>query len=366
MPTGQWRKLQRLSWIVSGLAENTNSLTANSGSLISATSGGFNITPGAAHTLIITTQPGGGTGGTAWSTQPVLTVEDAEGNTVTNSSASVKLAITGGTGTSGAALACTTNPLAASEGVVTFAGCAINLAGTGYTVKATSSGLTAAVSSAFNVTVGPATQLNITTNTGGGKGGTAWTTQPVVMVQDAGGNTVTTSSASITLAIGNNPSGGTLTCTANPVTAIAGVATFAGCEINLVGTGYTLTANSGGLTGDTNNPSFNITVGAATQLAFTTQPSGGSAGMPWTTQPVVAVEDAGGNTVTSSANAITLTITSGTGTSGANLTCTTNPLAASAGVASFAGCEVNLSGAGYTLTATHTSLTSAISSGFND
>jgi hypothetical protein len=341
-------------------------LTATSGSLTSATSGGFNITPGAAKKLIITTQPGGGTGGTAWSTQPVVTVEDVAGNTVTSSSASVKLAITTGTGTSGATIACTTNPLAASSGVVNFAGCAITLAGTGYTVKATSTGLTLATSSAFNVAVGPAALLNVTTNTTGGTGGTAWTTQPVVKVQDAGGNTVTTSTASITLAIGTNPSGGALTCTANPVTASAGVATFAGCKINLAGTGYTITANSSGLTSDTNNASFNITVGTAAQLAFTQQPSGGSAGTAWTTQPVVTVQDAGGNTVTASTVSIALTITSGTGTSGANLTCTTNPLSASAGVANFAGCKINLSGAGYTLTATHNGFTSAISTAFSD
>ena len=39
-----------------------------------------------------------------------------------------------------------------------------------------------------------------------------------------------------------------LTCTANPVTAAGGTATFAGCKISKAGTGYKLTAADGSLT----------------------------------------------------------------------------------------------------------------------
>jgi hypothetical protein len=64
----------------------------------------------------------------------------------------VTLAITSGTGTAGATLTCTANPKAASAGVDTFAGCKINTAGTGYTLTATSSGLTSIASTTFNIT----------------------------------------------------------------------------------------------------------------------------------------------------------------------------------------------------------------------
>src|SRR2546428_6936237 len=47
---------------------------------------------------------------------------------------------------------------------------------------------------------------------------------------------------------------------------------FRSLGINKVGTGYTLTANSGSLSGTTSTP-FNITAGAATQLSFSVQPS---------------------------------------------------------------------------------------------
>ncbi|MFI5041926.1 MAG: hypothetical protein ACHQNA_08785 [Acidimicrobiales bacterium] len=80
----------------------------------------------------------------------------------------------------------------------------------------------------------------------------------MVAVTDAGGNTVTGSSATITLAIGTNPGAGTLTCTTNPLAASSGMATFAGCSINNAGNGYTLTATSGGLTTATTS-GFNIT-----------------------------------------------------------------------------------------------------------
>src|SRR5207302_3063571 len=113
-----------------------------------------------------------------------------------------------------------------------------------------------------------------------------------------------------------------LTCTANPKAAVAGVDTFAACKIDKAGTGYTLTATSGSLTAATSN-SFNVTVGAASQLAFTTQPGGGVHTAVWAQQPKVTVQDAGGNTVTSSSASITLAIGINPPGNG-NLSCTTN------------------------------------------
>jgi hypothetical protein len=128
----------------------TATATAGETSLTAVTSGNIVFSAGAAAKLAFTTQPGGGTSGTAWTTQPVVTVEDANGNTVTGSSASITLAI--GTNPTGGTLTCTTNPQSASSGVDTFAGCRISNAGTGFTLTATSSGLTSATSSTFIVT----------------------------------------------------------------------------------------------------------------------------------------------------------------------------------------------------------------------
>ena len=342
---------------------NTYTLTATATGLTNAVSSTFSVTVGAATQLVFTTQPSGGSGGTAWSTQPAVTVEDAGGNTVTGSSASISLAITSGTGTSGATLSCTTNPLSVTAGVATFAACKIDKAGTGYTLAATATGLTSATSSSFSITIGAATKLAFTTQPGGGASAAAWTTQPAVTIEDAGGNTVN-SSLSVSLAItgGTGTSGATLTCTSNPLGATAGVATFAGCKIDMAGNNYTLTASASGLTNGTSS-TFNITVGTATQLVFTTQPGGANGGAVFTTQPVVTIEDAGGNTIGSSTS-ITLAITSGAGASGATLTCTNNTLVATAGVATFAGCKIDKAGTGYTLTATASGLTNGVSSTF--
>jgi len=81
-----------------------------------------------------------------------------------------------------------------------------------------------------------------------------------VEIQDVDGNRVATATNSVTIAIGTNPAGGTLSGTLT-VNAVAGVATFNDLSINNAGDGYTLTASSGGLTGATSN-AFNITTGA--------------------------------------------------------------------------------------------------------
>ena len=94
-----------------------------------------------------------------------------------------------------------------------------------------------------------------------------------------------------------------------------------------------------------------MTLGAATQLAFTTQPGGGANGAAWTTQPVVTVEDVGGNTVTSATATVTLAIATQPG-SGATLTCTGTRSRRASGVATFAGCQITGKAGSYTLTAT--------------
>ncbi len=90
----------------------------------------------------------------------------------------------------------------------------------------------------------------------------------------------------------------------------------------------------------------------------------------FSTQPRVEVENGSGAVISSgtgSTDTITLSITAGTGTSGAALTCAS--VAAIAGVATFANCSINLAGTGYTLTATDTSepsvVSAAHSTGFN-
>ncbi len=328
-------------------------LTATDGTLGSAVSSGFTITVGAASKLGFTSQPGGGPSSSTWAAQPVVAVQDAGGNTVTTSTATVTLALTT---SGGATLTCTPNARAAVAGLASFATCKADKVGT-YTLTATATSLTTTVSSSFAITPGAATKLAFTAQPSSSTGGTAFGTQPVVVVQDAFGNTVTGSSSGVTLAL-TTSGGATLTCGANPQAAIAGVATFAGCSVDRTGT-YTLTASAASVTSAASS-GFTITVGTAAKLGFTTQPGGGVSGASWAAQPVVAVQDAGGNTVTTNTGTVTLTLTT---PGGATLTCTANAKAAVAGVATFAGCKVDKAGS-YTLTATGTSVSPVASSSF--
>jgi hypothetical protein len=251
----------------------------------------------------------------------------------------------GGTGT----LACTGGlSKTVASGVATFSGCQVS--GTGsYVIHATSSPvLTPADSAAFTIT-GPPDHLVFSTQPVGAAAGAALPTQPVVTVKDAANATVLADQASIVTLTLNNGGGAVLTCA--PKTAVNGVATFTTCSVNNPGIGYGLHAASGALT-TTDSALFTL-FGAATKLAFTQQPASGIIAQPFPLQPIVAIQDALGTTVTTNTTTVTLSIFSGTGTlaCGASLA-----KAAVAGVATFSGCNINAAGS-FVIRATDGALT---------
>src|SRR5204862_5418511 len=146
-------------------------------------------------------------------------------------------------------------------------GLSIDKGGTGYTLTATGAGST--TSAAFNITAGTATHLVFSVQPSTTVAGAAITPDVQVTAQDGSGNTATGFTGNVTVAIGTNPSTGTLSGT-KTMAAVAGVATFSGLSIDKAGTGYTLTAAGAG---STTSATFNITAGTATQLVFTVQPS---------------------------------------------------------------------------------------------
>jgi hypothetical protein len=81
--------------------------------------------------------------------------------------------------------------------------------------------------------------------------------QPVITVKDADGNTATTYSGPVTIALGANPGGGTLSGTTT-VNAVNGVATFTNLSIDKPGVGYTLVASAAGLSSSTST-AFSVT-----------------------------------------------------------------------------------------------------------
>ena len=211
----------------------------------------------------------------------------------------------------------------------------------------------------YTITSGPATKLAFSVQPGGAVAGSNLIPQPVVSVQDAQGNLVASdNTTTVTLILTGSPSGAILSGTSN-VTAVSGNATFNGLKINKAGA-YTLTASSNPpLTGNT-SVSFNITVGPASKLIFSTQPGGGAPGSVLSQQPVVTIQDAQNNTVISdNTTGVTLAVTGNTTPLlGPNTKTAVN------GLAAFSGLSLGQTG-NYTLTATsNTSLTPATSNSF--
>lgn len=93
----------------------------------------------------------------------------------------------------------------------------------------------------------------------------------------------------------------------------------------------------------------------AENLVFVTDPEGATVGNPFTTQPVLEVQNSSGTIVTTDLSPITLSL--GGGTNGASLSSTCSGVETS-GVVVFSGCSINEVGTGYVLTASEPSPTS--------
>jgi hypothetical protein len=83
--------------------------------------------------------------------------------------------------------------------------------------------------------------------------GAPFASQPSVEVVDAGGNRVATDADTVSLSIGTNPSGGTLSGTTTLPTT-GGIAAFTDLSVNRSGTGYTLVASATGRSAATSAP----------------------------------------------------------------------------------------------------------------
>jgi|GEM_PF-3405876 len=180
-----------------------------------------------------------------------------------------------------------------------------------------------------------------------------------VALQDASGQTLTTSNGTVTLALGANPGHARLAGSTS-VKALNGVATFRGLSLGVSDTGYTLTASSQGVPMETSD-TFSIIPGPAARLAFGTQPASGTAGDPINPAVTVRILDAFGNPLTTSTLVVALTLV---GTPGAILSGTTSVMAVN-GTATFSDLSVQQAGVLYTLAATSTGVPSVSSNTFN-
>jgi adhesin/invasin len=301
------------------VAETITIAFTSNPALTGATSNSVVVSPAAASHLFIATQPSPtATAGVAFTTQPVIHIRDAFNNVVTgDNTTQVTATRSAGTGTLGGTVIVT-----AVNGIATFTNLQYTIAET-ITIAFTSNpALTGATSN--NVVVGPgtATHLFIATQPSGtATAGVAFGTQPVVHIRDAFNNVVTTDNTTqvtATASGGTGTLGGTVT-----VTAANGVATFTNLEYTVAETITIAFTSNPALTGATSN-SVVVSPAAASQLFIATQPSPtATAGVAFTTQPVIHIRDAFNNLITGdNTTQVTATRSTGTGALGGTVTVT--------------------------------------------
>jgi hypothetical protein len=311
----------------SGNITRTGGTAGVAGLAVGTSVGSLSQVVGSARRLGIQTQPGTpATAGVNFSPQPVVRIEDQFGSLRSGDNSTVVTAArSGGTGTLQGTLTAT-----ASGGLASFSTLNHQVANT-ITILFTSGALTSITSGSVLVNPASASQMVIQTQPGStATAGVAFSPQPVLILRDAFGNTVTTDSSTVVTASRN---GGTGTLQGNlTAQAASGVVSFANLSHN-VANAITVTFTAGSLS----VTSGTITVGpaGASRLGLSAAPSSATAGVAFSPQPVVRIEDAFGNLVTGdNTSVVTAARGNGTGTLQGTLTAV-----ASGGLAGF----VNLS-----------------------
>ncbi|MFH1230165.1 MAG: hypothetical protein V1709_01570 [Planctomycetota bacterium] len=318
---------------VSGIASAGYTLTATSAGLTLAISNPFSITYGAANNLAFVAQPQSDTAGDTWA--PVtVSVTDSYGNDVPD--VSVTISNNNGTAINGSL-----TQLSDASGIATFSPLSMTLAADNYVLSATSGAL-ATTSSAFNITPAAANNLVFVQQPTTTISGATFSTI-TVRVRDIYNNFVTTANDTVVLAVS---AGATLGGTTSVDAAGDGTATFSAVTLTsgISGTGYTLTATSGVLTEAVSNPFAIIGYGAATTLAWVTNPPATTIAGNTMTAFTVRVTDALGNNVQGTTVSITTTVTTPlvyqAGTAVANATADSD----ASGIASFGTISMTLVG----------------------
>ncbi len=340
--------------VFSNLADDkaeTITLAFKSGNLQIATSGGIAVSAATPYQLVMETQPSSAaTAGQAFASQPVVEEEDQYGNLETSDDSTIVTASL----SSGAGPLEGTTTATVSGGSATFRNLADDKAETISLTFATGS---LAATTATPVTIDPAALAALVVSdpppssvtAGAGFGF-------MVTAEDAFGNVVPAFAGSVVVALASNPHGDTLNGTL-AVSAVDGVASFTGLNLDKATAGDTLRASSEGLAAAITN-GINVTPAAADQLVVTSQPPANVAPEGGFSLAVTA-EDRFGNTVTSETGSVTGLDRKRIG--GALGGATGAPFVD--GVATLTGLTLNKAG-GYGLTISGDGLSAAVSSAF--
>ncbi len=235
-------------------------------------------------------------GGAALANPLVVKVTDANDNPVQNVSVAWT-AIGGGTVSSGGAPAASVTSATNAQGnaqVTRTLGTTLGA----YTTTAEVAGLAGSpVTFTSTATVGPASQLVITTQPGGPvANGALLSPQPVVQMRDAGGNNVASPTRTVTAQLLSPPAGAALNGDKTKTTDGGGQAVFD--DLNVTGPvgSYTIRFTTPSLTG-VNSALVSVTVGPVNAGKSTVDATPNSVAVGVATTITVTARDAGGNAV---------------------------------------------------------------------
>lgn len=274
----------------------------------------FDIVVGDRYKLAIMADVSTAYGGTVFLPQPQVAVVDKGGNVVTvTNEGTVRLEIIRNP-VGGLLLPATNLNVSIGSGLAKFQGVYIDVAGSPYTLRYTTSlvleGGSTVDTNPFTVAAGACSTLILLSFPVEATSGKAFGIQPIVKLIDSGGNTLEEDSTSLVhVAISSNPSGGILEPTDLIKTPVRrGIAVFRGLNIDKAGNDYSLVfslySKNIGKTGWTKttiekiSPLFNVLRGMPVGLHLIQMVSDGVLdGQPNEIQPIVALLDAGGNIV---------------------------------------------------------------------
>ncbi|MGZ5569280.1 MAG: beta strand repeat-containing protein, partial [Limisphaerales bacterium] len=341
-------------------AGNDKQLSAAASGLSSGSSSVFVVNHAAASQLAIQTQPSStAVAGQLFAQQPVIEIEDQFGNLISEDSATtVTAARNSGSGTLQGTLT-----LTASNGTVTYTNLSHNVAGN-ITIAFSATGLTATNSNTVTITPAAADHLIFVSQPGSATAGAVFGSQPSLVAQDAFGNNSSVGlpahlNLTMSLIAGSGPLQGTTTRDIGTA-AGNGSASFSDLRIDVAGNNKQLSASASSLTGVSSSV-FTVAHAAASTLTIQQQPSSSAtAGVAFTQQPTVRIEDGFGNLITEdNSTVITATRNAGSGTLQGALNVT-----AVGGVATFANLSHNVANT-ITITFSSGSLTTVTSTTIN-
>jgi hypothetical protein len=237
----------------------TYTLTASIGNLEPAVSAPLTILPGEAAALAFSVQPTGGIAGKPLTTSPEVIAKDIYGNTVTDYTGSVTMLATmtfpnyyssPENGQPKFQIVTTnmegTSTVPFINGVARFTDLSRKMSMDYYNLKATSGSLTSVTSQMFSIEASDPAKIVFTVQPVKETAGESFYDQPVVAVEDQFNNVCNSAKLDITVSItpGTGTPGAVLSGTTTLISTggFGGLAQYSYLSIDLVGSGYTLTA----------------------------------------------------------------------------------------------------------------------------